>query len=240
MTNPPNLVPNLSIGLRVLSRLLAYPNRDLRADLPDMRAALHAESALTASRKEELYALMHKLETGDPLKTESEFVDLFDRGRATSLHLFEHVHGDSRDRGPAMIDLVQTYEKAGLFLAPDELPDYVPVILEFVSTQTPQIARDFLGEMAHLFNAIFNALQQRKSPYASVLGALLELAGEQAHAVTIEPDEAIDTAWEEPAVFDGCSAKGQTRSGQPQAIHFVKNDAFLPQASGAALTGVSP
>ena len=98
----------------------------------------------------------------------------------------------------------------------------------------------FLGEMAHLLNAIFNALQQRKSPYASVLGALLELAGEQAHAVRIEPDEAIDAAWEEPAVFDGCSSKGQGRSGQAQPITFVRNEASGLKVSGAAHNGVSP
>ena len=233
-------MPNLSIALRVLSRLLAYPDSGLRVDLIDMRAALHADCALGAGRKNELYALMQKLEAGDPLKNESEFVELFDRGRATSLHLFEHVHGDSRDRGPAMIDLVKTYEQTGLFLAEGELPDYLPVMLEFASTQTPQIARSFLGEMAHLLNAIFNALQQRKSPYASVLGALLELAGEQAHAVRIEPDEAIDAAWEEPVVFDGCSSKGQGKSGQTQAINFVRNEASGLKAAGSAPTGVSP
>ena len=144
-----------------------------------------------------------------------------------------------------MIDLAQTYEQAGLYLAPGELPDYLPVLLEFVSTQTPQVARSFLGEMAHLFNAIFNALQQRQSPYASVLGALLELAGEQAHAVKIVPDEAIDVAWEEPVVFDGCSSKGQGKSGQAnftqsQPITFVRNEASGLKAAGSAHTGVSP
>ncbi|MET5021328.1 nitrate reductase molybdenum cofactor assembly chaperone, partial [Burkholderia pseudomallei] len=77
---------------------------------------------------------------------------LFDRGRSTSLHLFEHVHGDSRDRGPAMIDLAQTYEKAGLHLGPAELPDYLPVVLEFASTQPPKEARAFLAEMTHILN----------------------------------------------------------------------------------------
>ncbi|MCP2937330.1 nitrate reductase molybdenum cofactor assembly chaperone, partial [Salmonella enterica subsp. enterica serovar Typhimurium] len=81
---------------------------------------------------------------------EAAYVELFDRGRSTSLHLFEHVHGDSRDRGPAMIDLAQTYEKAGLYLAEGELPDYLPVVLEFVSTQPAREARAFLGEMTHI------------------------------------------------------------------------------------------
>jgi len=164
---------------------------------------------------------------------------MFDRGRAKSLHLFEHVHGDSRDRGPAMIDLAKTYEKAGLFLAPGEMPDFLPVMLEFVSTQPPREARAFLAEMGHILNNIFNALQQRKSAYASVLGALLELSGEKATAVKITPDEALDAAWEEPVAFDGCSSKGQARPGQAQTIHFVKTQSAHASRSATANPGVS-
>src|SRR4029079_3861154 len=121
------------------------------------------------------------------------------------------VHGDSRDRGPAMIDLAQTYATAGLFLAEGELPDFLPVVLEFTSTQPPREARAFLAEMAHIFNAIFATLQQRRSAYASVLCALLELAGEKAHPAPVAEEEPIDAIWEEPPVFDGCSSKGQAR-----------------------------
>ena len=149
-------------------------------------------------------------------------MQLFDRGRGTSLHLFEHVHGDSRDRGPAMIDLAQTYEKAGLLLAPGELPDYLPAVLEFVSTQPPREAKAFLGEMAHILGAIFGALQKRESPYASVLGALLELAGEKAQPVAPAAEEPLDEAWAEPPVFDGCSTKGQARPGDPQPIQVMR------------------
>ena len=121
-----------------------------------------------------------------------------------------------------MIDLAQTYEKAGLFLAPGELPDYLPAVLEFVSTQPPREARAFLSEMAHIFNAIFGALQQRESAYASVLGALLELAGEKAQPVELAAEEPLDESWVEPPVFDGCSTKGQAKPGQPQPIHIVR------------------
>ena len=234
------MTKSATLTLRVLARLLSYPDAELRGHLSDMRAALHTERAVTATRLAELDALMSTLERGDALDNEAEYVAMFDRGRATSLHLFEHVHGDSRERGPAMIDLAQTFEKAGLFLAPGEMPDYLPVVLEFVSTQPPREARAFLGEMAHIFNAIFNALQQRQSAYASVLGALLELSGEQAHAVQVAPDEAIDAAWEEPVVFDGCSSKGQAKPGQPQPIHFVRNDPAHASAKAPAPEGVSP
>ena len=208
--------------LRVLARLLSYPGTALRAHLPELRQALAGEGVLTDARLAELDALMESLARRPALDVEADYVELFDRGRSTSLHLFEHVHGDSRERGPAMIDLAQTYEKAGLYLAQGEMPDYLPVALEFTSTQPPREARAFLAEMAHILNAIFAALQQRRSPYASILGALLELAGETAQPVKVVPDEAMDDIWQEPPAFDGCSSKGQASPGQPQPIHMVR------------------
>ena len=219
-----NHPPMASRSLRVLARLLGYPDAELRGNLAELREALHQERALPPQRLTELDALIDSLALAAPLDTEAAYVELFDRGRATSLHLFEHVHGESRERGPAMIDLVQNYEKAGLFLAEGEMPDFLPVVLEFTSTQPPREAREFLAEMAHIFNAIFSALQQRSSAYASVLGALLELAGEKARPVQVAAEEPIDAVWEEPVVFGGCSSKGQARPDQPQPIHIVRKE----------------
>jgi nitrate reductase delta subunit len=210
--------------LRILAALLGYPDARLRRHLVEMRELLRDEQALAASRLQELDALMDRLGRADPLEVEADYVELFDRGRATSLHLFEHVHGDSRDRGPAMIDLGQTYEKAGLVLTEGELPDYLPAVLEFVSTQPAREARAFLAEMAHIFNALFGALRQRDSAYASVLGALLELAGEKAQPVAPAAEEPLDESWAEPPVFGGCSTKGQARPGQAQPIHLVRKN----------------
>ena len=215
---------SMTLSLRVLARLLDYPGAELRSHLPGMRDTLRVERAVSDARLAELGLLMDALSSADALDAEAAYVQLFDRGRATSLHLFEHVHGDSRDRGPAMIDLAQTYDQAGLHLAPDELPDYLPAVLEFVSTQPPREARAFLGEMTHIFNALFSALQQRQSAYASVLGALLELAGEKAQPVKVAPEEPLDASWAEPPVFDGCSAKGQATPGQPQPIRVIRKD----------------
>jgi nitrate reductase delta subunit len=207
-----------------MAALLDYPHAEMRESLPEMREILHAESALYAARQAELDALIDSLASAETLEIEASYVELFDRSRHTSLHLFEHVHGDSRDRGPAMIDLAQTYEKAGLYLAPDELPDYLPAVLQFVSTQPPREASAFLGEMAHILNSLFSALQQRESRYASVLGALLELAGEKAQAVKLAAEPSLDESWVEPPVFDGCSSKGQAKPGQPQPIHLVRKN----------------
>ncbi|MEO8060961.1 MAG: nitrate reductase molybdenum cofactor assembly chaperone [Burkholderiales bacterium] len=229
-----NTPPPMTNSLRVLAALLGYPDARLLGFLPEMRALLRTEAALSSPRRTELDHLMDTLRSADALGIESDYVELFDRGRATSLHLFEHVHGDSRDRGPAMIDLGQTYEKAGLVLAEGELPDYLPAVLEFVSTQPPLEARAFLGEMAHIFNAIFGALQQRESAYASVLGALIELAGEKAQPVMPAAEEALDESWAEPVVFDGCSSKGQAKPGEAQPIHVVRQRSAAAAHTGAA------
>ena len=221
------------LSLRALARLIAYPDAELRAHLPELREALHAERAFGARRLAELGRLIDALERADALECEADYVELFDRGRSTSLHLFEHVHGDSRDRGPAMIDLAQTYAQAGLYLAEGELPDYLPAVLEFVSTQPAREARAFLGEMAHILKALFSALQRRNSGYASVIGALLELAGEKAQAVELVPDEPLDAAWEEPPAFAGCATHGQARppAAQPIRFHPAARDGAAPSAA---------
>ena len=206
----------------MLAHLLRYPDAELVAHVDDLRQALRSEAALPAPRLTELDALLQHLAGAPKLTIESDYVELFDRGRQTALHLFEHVHGDSRDRGPAMIDLIQTYEKAGLYLDNRELPDHLTVLLEFASTQPPTQAREFLAEIAHIVRTIFSALLARRSPYASVLAAVLELAGEKADTVPLAPEPTLDDSWSEPEVFGGCSTAGQSKPGQPQPIHFTQ------------------
>jgi nitrate reductase molybdenum cofactor assembly chaperone NarJ/NarW len=211
--------------LRVLAHLLSYPNAELRAHLPELRAALHEERALSRSRQNELDALITRLAQRRPLDVEAQHVELFDRGRGTALHLFEHVHGDSRDRGPAMVDLCKTYEAAGLFLAPGELPDHLSVVLQYASTQPAEQARAFLAEFAHILQLIFSALLRREAAHACVLAALLELAGDKAQAVAVPSEPELDASWAEPMAFDGCSTQGQARPGQPQPIQIVRTGA---------------
>jgi len=213
------------LTLRVLAHLLRYPDAASRAYAPELIDAIKREAALSPTRTQELIALIQKLNTQAAMEVESAYVDIFDRGRRTSLLLFEHVHGDSRDRGPAMVDLIQTYEKAGLFLDPAELPDYLPVVLEFASTQPATQVREFLGEIVHIIRAIFTALVERESDYASVLAATIELTGEKAEAVSIRAEQGLDESWAEPEVFGGCSTEGQAKPGQPQPIRIVKRSA---------------
>jgi nitrate reductase delta subunit len=227
--------PTMRLTLRVLAHLLRYPDAELRAHLDELADALQLEAAVPGKRLDELLTLICRLGAQDALQVESDYVELFDRGRSTALHLFEHVHGDSRDRGPAMIDLIQTYEQAGLYLGAEELPDHLPVLLEFASTQPPQQACEFLAETAHIVRKIFSALLKRESPYASVLAAVLELAGEKAEPVPVPPEPEMDESWAEPEVFGGCSTEGQARPGQAQPVRIVRN-----ASSNASSHGVQP
>ena len=220
--------------LRVLAHLLSYPDVNLRQHLDEMRDALRDERALTSGRLIELDALIDRLRSGRAMDVEAAYVELFDRGRGTALHLFEHVHGDSRDRGPAMVDLIKTYEQAGLYIGEGELPDHLTVVLEYASTQPAAQAREFLREVSHILQVIFSALLKRESAYASVLAAVLDLAGEKAQAVKIPDEPAIDDSWEEPMAFDGCSTQGQARPGQPQPIQIVK------RSPGGTAAGAAP
>ena len=199
----------MTLTLRVFAHLLSYPDAALRQHLPELRTALHDEAAIGGARLAELDQFIAHLRGARAMDTEATYVEVFDRGRGTALHLFEHVHGDSRDRGPAMIDLIKTYEQAGLQLNPAELPDHLAVVLQYASTQPWAEARQLLSEIAHVLQAIFSALQRRESAYACVLAGLLELAGEKAQAVSVPADDDLDEAWEEPLAFDGCSIQGQ-------------------------------
>ena len=219
--------------LRSLSWLLRYPGPELRAHLGELRDALRDERALSFGRLSELDHLLDHLRALPALQAEAAYVELFDRGRRTALHLFEHVHGDSRERGAALVDLARSYESAGVVLAPGELPDYLPVVLEFASTQPPAAARDFLRETAHIVRVIFSALLERGSPYAAVAAAVLDLAGEKAERVPLPAEPAIDEAWAEPAAFDGCSKAGQSAPGAEQTIHLVKRAAGTGGTQGA-------
>ena len=215
---------SISFTLRSLAHLLRYPDADMRGHLVDIHTALNAENALGSVRRTELDALMERL-LAVGMYAEAGYVDLFARGRGRAPHLSGHVHGDSRDRGPAMVDLVKTYEQAGLLLDPAELPDHLTVLLEFASTQPTQEARAFIGEFAHILQSIAAALVRRQSDYAAVLSAVLDLAGQPVMAdtsVSLPADEPLDASWEEPAAFGGCNSEGQAAPGTPQPIHITR------------------
>lgn len=144
----------MRLTLRTLAALLGYPSAELQTHAGELRAALATETALTPARIRQLEPLLHALETEELLDLQSAYSELFDRSRTLSLHLFEHVHGESRERGQAMIDLGQQYIDHGYLLDTQELPDYVPVFLEFASCLEPDAAREMLAQPAHVFAAL--------------------------------------------------------------------------------------
>ena len=168
----------MTITYKALSALLAYPSADLIAALPDIAAIIERERRLGRPQKEALRALVAGLATSDLLDLQEAYVALFDRGRATSLHLFEHVHGDSRERGQAMVDLKEIYARNGFVLAGSELPDFLPAVLEYLAQRPEAEAKDMLGDCAHILRAVGEALQDRASDYSAIFAATLAMVGE--------------------------------------------------------------
>jgi nitrate reductase delta subunit len=206
----------MKLTLRALAVLLGYPSADLKAHVAELREALRNEGALPSAALDGLEPLLSLIAGKDLLDLQADYSELFDRSRSLSLHLFEHVHGDSRERGQAMIDLTGQYVEAGFYLDTAELPDFVPVFLEFASCLDPAGAREMLAQPAHVFAALAERLDQRETPFAGIFHALVTLAGGRpdndalAELRKAAPDEdpaRIDEEWEEaPVTFNTAAA----------------------------------
>lgn len=205
-------------GFRALAAVLDYPSEALLDHLDEVRAALAGLNAPVAT----LAPMLDRMATADLYDLQENYSDTFDRGRRTSLNLFEHVHGDSRDRGQAMVDLLAMYRAAGLELQTDQLPDYLPVFLEYLSLLDADAAREQLAEIAHILQSIRAAAARRESPYAAAFDFLLAFGGEaagRADEAASEDDttfEAINAAWREPEV-NFLDAPAPCNSAPPRA-----------------------
>ncbi|WP_332813960.1 nitrate reductase molybdenum cofactor assembly chaperone [Ramlibacter sp.] len=201
---------------KALSALLGYPDADLQAAVPEIRAAFETEGALGAREQRALEPLLARLAAHDIWDLQEHYSSLFDSSGALSLHLFEHVHGESRERGRALVDLAGRYEANGFLMGTSELPDYLPLFLEFVSFLPPREAREWLGQPAHVFAALAERLQQRGTPYAAVFTALLALGegapdpdalDEVRRRLATQEAKSLDETWqEEPVTFSGAPA----------------------------------
>jgi nitrate reductase delta subunit len=212
------------LTLKVLSALLSYPEMDMRAAIPQMRNVLDSEGLCVGSHRKALDGLFDELADGDLYDLQERYVTLFDRSRSLSLHIFEHVHGESRDRGQAMTDLKALYENAGMAIEPGELPDFLPLFLEFCSTQPLNAARELLGQPAHVLTALAERLRKRESAYEAVLRAVAAIAAatprrDDLDAILSEvdpdPDDfaALDAAWEAELVTFGPGAEVAAAGG---------------------------
>jgi nitrate reductase delta subunit len=235
--------------LKALSALLAYPTVELQHAAGEISEIVEATRAIPAPIRKELHALLMELASGDLYDLQERYVLLFDRTRSLSLHLFEHVHGESRDRGQAMIDLASLYEKNGLKIGASELPDFVPLFLEFLATRPNAEACELLGQPTHIFSALAERLRKRRSSYEAVFRALIALASakpadEAVSALLQEPDPeatdlaALDAAWEDEPVNFGPSAGNACKDGLNAKIRAGRRPA--PGVANAAGRPATP
>lgn len=200
--------------LKAISLLLSYPTEELQRAMPEIGGVLASDTRLTAAARQALRPLVTELGERDIYDLQEQFVSLFDRSRTLSLNLFEHVHGESRDRGGAMVSLVETYRAGGFEPVTSELPDHLPVLLEFLSTRPEAEMQEMLGDAAHILEALATRLMRRESSYAPLFAALLQVAratpdSEAVAALLEEPEvdpddlEALDEVWEESEVRFG-------------------------------------
>ncbi|MCY0147362.1 MULTISPECIES: nitrate reductase molybdenum cofactor assembly chaperone [Hoeflea] len=199
---------------KALSALLTYPSTELQEAIPAIREVFASEPILTADAVAAIEPLLAEFESRDIYDLQERYVLLFDRSRTLSLNLFEHIHGEGRDRGGAMVDLLETYRAEGFDLVGTELPDHLPVLLEFASTLPLPAAREILADAGHIIAVLAERLTRRETPYAAVLTGLSQVAQastetEVAQALLSEQDddpedlEALDAVYEEAMVTFG-------------------------------------
>ena len=200
--------------LKAMSLLLSYPTAELQSAMPEIGGVLAAETRLTAAARRDLRPLVEALVGRDLYDLQEDYVMLFDRSRTLSLNLFEHVHGESRDRGEAMVSLVETYRDGGFDPISTDLPDHLPVLLEFLATRPAPEAREMLADAAHIFTTLAKRLEKRDSPYAAIFAALRQMSGVEADAEAVaamlqlpedDPTDlaALDAIWTESEVTFG-------------------------------------
>ncbi len=209
----------MAMTYQALAQLLAYPTEDTQAICAEVVRVVRGEGLIPPAIACSIADLADAIGAADLYDAQERYIDLFDRSRSLSLNLYEHVHGESRERGQAMAALVELYRSRGLELDARELPDYLPVFLEFLSTLPQPEAASFLAEAVHVLEAIAERLKKRESAYAAVFDSLVALAGVRAEPQTVaallaEPDddpedmEALDKAWAETAVTFGPGEAG--------------------------------
>ncbi len=199
----------MALTYRALAALIAYPSEALQAATGEIAAVMAEEGLVTAQARAAIDVLLAEIAGRDIYELQERYFALFDRSRTLSLHLFEHVHGESRDRGQAMADLIALYRSHGFEPTASELPDFLPLFLEFLSLLPGQEAQALLTEPASILQILAERLVARKSAYASVFQALAAIAN--APAIDLpedsieDPDDlvALDAAWEEAAVHFG-------------------------------------
>lgn len=229
----------MKLTLRAMSALLGYPSAELKQHIGEVREALYEEAVLPTDALWRLEPLLQSFEREELLDLQAAYSELFDRSRKLSLHIFEHVHGESRERGQAMIDLGQHYLDSGFIMQAPELPDFLPIFLEFLSCAPPAQAREWLSEPAHVLAALEQRLEERESPYAAIFHALVTLPGAKPDPAAVaelharlddEGEKTIDEEWEDAPVNFGAPMQD---GGGPTGV-IAKIRAARRSVAGAA------
>ena len=223
--------------LSVLSHLLDYPTTEF-VDAEHELLAIVNQSTLSVETKQGLSRFISNQCAKDLMDWQAEYDGLFERGRALGLWLFEHVHGESRDRGQAMVDLIEQYKQAGLELLQNELPDYIPLFLEFLATQGEANAQHWLSEVEHILALLQCRLEKRESEYAIVFVTLLEIAQSKLDLSALreqingekrdDTKQAIDKEWEEEAVTFGAPDAQNCPSSVNRPTDAQRKDQHVP------------
>lgn len=180
------------VTLKAASLLLSYPSGELQAAVDEIRDAVGGERLARPAALTAIEPLLAELRQGDLYDLQERYVALFDRSRTLSLNLFEHVHGESRDRGGAMVDLLGTYRAAGFEPSTGELPDHLPALLEFLATQPLDEAVAVLADAAHILSAVEVRLERRGSAYAGVFQLLLDVVSAEKRQLGLDQRELLD------------------------------------------------
>ena len=181
---------------KAISLLLCYPESDWLAALPELESALAEEAESNGQAGPLMAPLFVQLRETKLIALQESYVATFDRNPSHSLHLFEHIHGESRDRGSAMIDLLEEYWKYDFDASSSELPDYVPLFLEFLSLLPDEKALELLGDAVHVIATIGRKLDANGSPYATAFQVLEAMSPVEAQELTEPPVHDMDEAME--------------------------------------------
>jgi len=197
---------------KLLGLLLTYPEGTVYSESNELLETLRSEALLPEKFIKKVETFLIRQKAQDLMAVQEDYVETFDRGRAHCLHLFEHIHGESRDRGQAMINLSETYATKDLYIDNGELPDYLPLFMEYLSRCEFQDATELLGEAIDVIAVIGAKLKKYKSPYADIFTSIEVLSNVKADSEKLktalresrkDPEtlEELDQQWKEAEVF---------------------------------------
>ncbi len=164
---------------KILSLLLDYPTEELKHGLSDIMPLLREEAYLNEEQLLYFQEFINYAQELSIANWQMQYVDLFDFSSNNNLYLFDHVYGDSRERGQAMVDLTEMYSRSGFHPSSDELPDYLPLFLEYLSLlKQVEECEKLLGEVTHILQNMKKALDKKETAYFHLLHILCTLKGQ--------------------------------------------------------------